>query len=131
MAMQWGRKESIIWPPRSPIYTYGAIFFSVVAAGLFLYLRFSFALTPMQQFYLPYYVRTAVAGTMHQTDKYQLLAVTDGGKRTRLATEEDVVAGSTPEPAGKDLPLQLSPKARAQACAISSVDRRFPTSTGP
>ena len=24
---QWGRKETIIWPPHSPIYTYGAIFF--------------------------------------------------------------------------------------------------------
>jgi hypothetical protein len=22
---QWGRKETIIWPPHSPIYTYGAI----------------------------------------------------------------------------------------------------------
>src|SRR3984885_2746027 len=113
MAMQWGRKESIIWPPRSPIYTYGAIFFSVVAAGFFLYFRFSLALTPMQEFSLPYYVRTAVAGTMHQTDKYQLLAVTDSGKRTRLATEEDVVEGSTPEPGGHHVPLRLSTHARA------------------
>ena len=72
---QWGRKETIIFPPHSPIYTYGAIFLAVVATGLFVYLRFSFALTPLQQFYLPYYLRTQVAGIMHKTDKYQLLAV--------------------------------------------------------
>src|SRR5277367_2447061 len=107
MAMQWGRKESIIWPPHSPIYTYGAIFLSVVATGLFLYLRFSFALTPLQQFYLPSYVRTAAVGAMHQTDKYQLLAVMDGKMRSRLALEEDVTEGTTPEPGGKHLPLQL------------------------
>ena len=47
---QWGRKETIIFPPHSPIYTYGAVFLAVIATGLFVYLRFSFALTPLQQF---------------------------------------------------------------------------------
>src|SRR5260370_24396778 len=38
MAMtKWGRKESIIWPPHSPIYTYGAVFTALVLTGLFLY----------------------------------------------------------------------------------------------
>src|SRR4029077_3381451 len=37
MAMtKWGRKESIIWPPHSPIYTYGAVFMALVLTGLFL-----------------------------------------------------------------------------------------------
>jgi Type IV secretion-system coupling protein DNA-binding domain len=110
---QWGRKETIIWPPHSPIYSYGAIFLSIVAAGLFVYLRFSFALTPLEQFYLPYYLRTAVAGMMHKTDKYQLLTVTDGQNHARPATEDDVEEGTTPDTGGKHLPLQLSPKARA------------------
>ena len=36
MAMtKWGRKESIIWPPHSPIYTYGAAFVALVLTGLF------------------------------------------------------------------------------------------------
>jgi hypothetical protein len=48
---KWGRTETIIWPPRSPIYTYGAIFLACITAGLFVYLRFSFALTPLQQFW--------------------------------------------------------------------------------
>ena len=28
---KWGRKETIIWPPRKPIYTLGALFLAVVA----------------------------------------------------------------------------------------------------
>ena len=36
MAMtKWGRKETMIWPPHSPIYTYGAIFMAVVLTGFF------------------------------------------------------------------------------------------------
>ena len=93
---QWGRKETIIWPPHSPIYSYGAIFLSIVAAGLFVYLRFSFALTPLEQFYLPYYLRTGMAGMMHKTDKYQLLTVADGQNHARLAAEDDVEEGTTP-----------------------------------
>ena len=27
---KWGRKETMIWPPHSPIYTYGAVFMAVV-----------------------------------------------------------------------------------------------------
>jgi len=110
---QWGRKETIIWPPHSPIYSYGAIFVSIVAAALFVYLRFSFALTPLEQFYLPYYLRTGVAGMMHKTDKYQLLTVADGQNHARPAIEDDVEEGITPDPGGTHLPLQLSPKARA------------------
>jgi type IV secretory pathway TraG/TraD family ATPase VirD4 len=118
---QWGRKETIIFPPHSPIYTYGAVFLAVIATGLFVYLRFSFALTPLQRFYLPYYLRTQIAGIMHKTDKYQLLAIRDAQNRVRIATEEDVQEGSTPEPNGQRLPLQLSPKARA--AGLSSLYR--------
>ena len=40
----WGRKETIIWPPRQPIYTIGALFLALVVTGLFVYLRFQFGL---------------------------------------------------------------------------------------
>jgi hypothetical protein len=115
---QWGRKETIIFPPHSPIYTYGAMFLAVIATGLFVYLHFSFALTPLQRFYLPYYLRTQTAGIMHKTDKYQLLAGRDTKNRARLAIEEDIQEGSTPEPKGKRLPFQLSPKARATGARL-------------
>ena len=42
---KWGRKETIIWPPRKPIYTLGALFLAVIATGLFVYLRFAFGMT--------------------------------------------------------------------------------------
>jgi hypothetical protein len=50
--MKWGRNESVIWPPHGPVNTYGAIFLSFLALCSFLYLRFAFALTPLQQLYL-------------------------------------------------------------------------------
>jgi hypothetical protein len=58
-------------------------------------------------------VGAQLAGTLHKTDKYQLLAIADDGRHARLAAEADVEKGSTPEADGKRLPLQLSPKARA------------------
>ena len=49
MAMtKWGRKETIIWPPHSPIYTYGAVFMAVVLDRIFLYCRFTFGNSPLQ-----------------------------------------------------------------------------------
>jgi hypothetical protein len=59
---QWGRKETVIFPPHSPIYTYGASFFSLVITMLCVYLHFAYAMTPLQRFYIPYYLRTGVAG---------------------------------------------------------------------
>ena len=29
----WGRKETIIWPPHKPIYTFGAVFLAVILTG--------------------------------------------------------------------------------------------------
>src|ERR1700732_1891556 len=77
---KWGRKESIIWPPHSPIYTYGAIFMALVLAGLFLYCRFTFGNTPLQRFYTPTYIRSSVAGAIgtSRRDNYRMLMV--GGR---------------------------------------------------
>ncbi len=125
---KWGRTETIIWPPRSPIYTYGAIFLACIAAGLFVYLRFSFALTPLQQFYLPHYLKTEVAGVMRKTSKYQLLAVADARGRVHLAGENEVQPGKTIVPAGKPLAMELTPAARAAGTEI--LYRTAPTVYG-
>ena len=125
---KWGRTETIIWPPRSPIYTYGAIFLACITAGLFMYLRFSFALTPLQQFYLPYYLRTEVAGVMHKTDKYQLLGVVDARSRVHLAGDNDVQVGKTIVSGSKPLPLELTLTARAAGAEI--LYRTAPTVYG-
>jgi hypothetical protein len=53
----WGRKETIIWPPHKPVYTFGTVVLSVILTGLFVYLHFAFVLTPLQQFDLPIYIK--------------------------------------------------------------------------
>ena len=112
--MKWGRNESVIWPPHGPINAYAAVFLSVAAAGLFIYLRFSFALTPLQQFYLPYYVCSGVQGMMHKADKYGLLMVLGREGPARLATDGDVIWRQKKTPSAKQLPLELSPAGISQ-----------------
>ena len=108
----WGRKESVVWPPHNPIYTYGAVFLALVATGLFLYLRFTFALTPLEQFYLPVYLKASVIPSFRSSAKYQMLVVSDGKGHAWYATDKDVVPGSTPQLRGRPLPLALSAGAR-------------------
>jgi type IV secretory pathway TraG/TraD family ATPase VirD4 len=115
---KWGRKETIIFPPHSPIYTYGAVFFALILTGMFVYLRFSRGQTPLEQFYTPTYARSAAGGAFNKRDKYQLLYVGDGARTTRLATEPDVQAGTTVESNGKPIPLALSSQAAAQGLRI-------------
>ena len=109
----WGRKETVIWPPHSPIYTYGAVFMAFVLTGLFVYCRFSFGNTPLQQFYTPIYARSTAASEIGTTrrDKYRLLFVGGRGVPTRFATDADVIDGKTPESGGKFIPLALSANA--------------------
>src|ERR1700729_82866 len=107
---KWGRKETMIWPPHSPIYTYGAVFMTVVVTGLFLYCRFTIGMSPLQRFYMPSYIRSSVAGAIGNSrrDNYRLLMLGARGIPPRLATNADVTEGKTPEPGGKPIPLALS-----------------------
>jgi hypothetical protein len=93
---EWGRKESIIWPPRGYVYTLGAFIFACILAGIFIWIRFQYGLSPLQRYYLPYYLRTETAGLTHPVSQYQLLYVSDGEKSERAAMDSDVQAGSTP-----------------------------------
>jgi GTPase SAR1 family protein len=113
MASQWGRKETIVWPPNSPIYTYGAVLLGFVLICFLMWCRFTFGSKPLQQYYTPAYIRSAVGARFGRRDKFRLLYVGDGIKAGRIASEADVVDGSTPTPEGKDLPLALSSKATA------------------
>jgi Type IV secretion-system coupling protein DNA-binding domain len=110
---KWGRKETMIWPPHSPIYTYGAVFMACVLTGLFLYCRFSFGNNSLQRFYTPIYIRSSIAGTIGagRQDNYRMLMVGARGIPPRLATTADVADGKTREPGGKPIPLALSKSA--------------------
>lgn len=110
---QWGRKESVIWPPRGFYYTYGAIFLAIILTGFLAYVHYRFGLSPLEQYYLPYYFRTEAAGLRHPTSTYQLVYVADGKSHSRIALDEDVEEGETPQIAGKPLPFAISPQAKA------------------
>ncbi len=107
---KWGRKETIIWPPHSPIYTYGAVLIAVVLTGFFIYCRFTFGNDPLQRFYMPTYIRSSVAGAIgaSRRDNHRMLMLRGRGIPPRLATNADVTEGTTPEPGGKPIPLALS-----------------------
>jgi type IV secretory pathway TraG/TraD family ATPase VirD4 len=114
MAMtKWGRKETIIWPPHSPIYTYGAVFMAVILTGMFVYCRFTFGNGPLQRFYTPIYIRSSVAAVIgtSRKDNCRMLMMGARGIPPRLATNADVTDGKTPEPGGKPIPLALSQSA--------------------
>jgi type IV secretory pathway TraG/TraD family ATPase VirD4 len=117
-SQQWGRKETIIFPPHSPIYTYGAIFLAFVLTGCFVYARFNYGQTPLQQFYTPIYARTAAGAALNKKDKYQLLYVGDGTRAGQIASESDVRAGTTPAPGSKQIPLALSRAAAGRGLRV-------------
>ena len=123
--IHWGRKETIIFPPHSPIYTYGAVFFAVILTGLFVYLRFTFGNTPLQRFYTAIYVRSSVAGgvSVGRKDKYRLVMIAARGIRPRPATDADVRDGNTPQPGAKTLPLALSQSALQAGYDLLYQDR--------
>jgi hypothetical protein len=108
----WGRKETIIWPPHKPIYTLGALFLGLIATGFFVWLRFILVLSPLQQFYLPAYIKTTTTSAVPVHSKYRMLLMADTKRHAWYAREVDVEPGSTPQLTGKPIPLKLSDSAR-------------------
>ena len=105
---QWGRKESLIWPPRGYLYTLGAFFLAFAMCGLFVFIRFQYGLLPLEKYYLPYYLRTELAGITHPASSYQMLYVSDGAKHRRPALNVDVEPGNTAQVGGRPLPMKLA-----------------------
>jgi hypothetical protein len=115
---QWGRKETIVRPPHYPVYSFGAVFVSIVVVGLCVYLHLAFAMTPLQRYYLSCYLETGVLSTMRQASDYQLVTVADRQHHTRPVTEADVQPGSTAQPIVKPIPLALSEAAHASGVIL-------------
>src|SRR6201984_1632683 len=111
---EWGRKESVIWPPRGFYYTYGVTFLALVVTGFLMYVHFHFSLSPLEKYYLPYYIRTETAGVFRPTGMYQLGYMTDGKSQSRIAIDADVTPGQTWQFSGTPLPFVLSDHALKQ-----------------
>jgi hypothetical protein len=109
MATQWGRKESIIWPPHIPIMSYSAIASAVVCTLVFVYYRLHFDLPPLQQSYITEYVRSEVGATFKAHQDYRLLYLGGIKIKPRLALPVDLAKeGTTILPSGKIVPVKLT-----------------------
>ena len=96
-SQQWGRKETVIFPPHSAIYTYGAVFLAFVMTGCFLYVRFAYGQTLLQQFYTPMYARSAAWNARRFL--YQLRSDQTGTRGAFDGTREEAYGGADLEPA--------------------------------
>jgi Type IV secretion-system coupling protein DNA-binding domain len=128
---QWGRKETIIRPPHAPVYSFGAAFATTILTCLFVGLYIGFLIPPLQRWYLPLYLRTAVVGVVRKVDQYQLLSVADAHRHTRPAIAADVEVGSTPQPNRRPLPLTLSDSARASGLVYLYTGPKTSYRNGP
>ncbi len=129
MATQWGRKETIIWPPHVPMLSYTAVATALLCTCLFVWQRFTFSLTPLQRSYMTEYVRSQIGGTFNAHEGYRLLYLGGGKGKPRLAFPVDFVPGQTALPNGKTVPVTLSELASLQGyrCFIEGRNKSWPT----
>jgi type IV secretory pathway TraG/TraD family ATPase VirD4 len=114
MATQWGRKETIIWPPHAPVMSYTALAAAFLCTCFFVWQRLHFSLSPLQKSYVTEYVRSTVGAKFHAHEEYRLLYLGGTHAKPRLALPVDFASGSSTLPNGKVLPFALSDLARAQ-----------------
>ena len=108
MANQWGRKETIIWPPHVPMLSYSAVATALLCTCLFVWQRYTVSLSPLQRSYMTEYIRSQVGATFNAHETYRLLYLGDGSAKPRLAFPVDFVAGKTTLPTRQTVPVALS-----------------------
>ncbi|AXC15987.1 IncF plasmid conjugative transfer protein TraD (plasmid) [Acidisarcina polymorpha] len=113
MAQQWGRKETVVWPPQVPIYTYATL---ILAVPITLALLFSmYAMKPfLARNYTGAFLQTAAGAQFNMHGSYRLIYLGGGKRAPRVAVPDDFVPGSMTLPEGKQLDVELSPVAKAQ-----------------
>ncbi len=84
MANQWGRKETIIWPPHVPVMSYSAVATAILCTCFFLWQRLHFSLPPLQRSYLTEYIRSTVGSDISGTR--ELSASVPRGRQNKTAT---------------------------------------------
>jgi hypothetical protein len=114
MATQWGRKETIIWPPHSPVMSYTALAAALLCTCLFVWQRLHFSLPPLQQAYISEYVRSEAGATVHMHGTYGLVYLGGRKAKPRLAFPTDFVPGKMTLPDGKAVTFTLSNLTLAQ-----------------
>ena len=102
MATQWGRKETIIWPPHAPMLSYTAVATALLFICVLVWQRFTSVLEPLQKSYITEYIRSEAGGLFNAHESYRLLYLGGGRGKPRLAFPVDFVAGQTVLPSRKD-----------------------------
>ena len=115
---KWGRKETIVWPPHAPIYTFCALALGVFVTIFFVWQFLRFSETPLRRDYTTAYIQSLVGATFKQHGKYRLLYVGGGKAGPRLALPADFVPGETKLPNGAISPVDLSQAARHQGFTV-------------
>jgi type IV secretory pathway TraG/TraD family ATPase VirD4 len=113
MATQWGRKETVIWPPQVPVYTIGTMILAVPIV-MSLLLGMYFMKPFLAREYTGDYLKSAAGAQFKMHNSFRLIFLLGGKQAPRVAQPEDFVPGTTTLPNGKELSVQLSPEALAQ-----------------
>jgi len=114
----WGRKETIVWPPHAPIYTFCALALSVLVTLFFVWQYLNFSETALRRTYTTTYVQSLIGATFKQHGKYRLLYVGGGKAAPRLALPADFVPGETTLANGSVSAVELSEEARHQGYTV-------------
>lgn len=130
MATQWGRKETVIWPPQVPLYTYGTLILTIPIA-----LTLLFGMYMMKPFlarnYTGSFIKSAAGAEFNMHGSYRLIYLGGGKRAPRIALPGDFAPGSMTLPGGKQISVGLSPIAKAQGytTVFRGEARKFADST--
>ena len=96
MSYEWGRApEAGRWQRAFPVWLMSAMLIAVASGASTWWVRQTLFWTPLQQFYLSAYVRSALASSLAlRTGRYRLLLM-ENRRGTRLAIDDEVVPIST------------------------------------
>ncbi len=113
MASQWGRKETVIWPPQVPIYTIGTM---ILAVPVLMTLLFSLYLTKpfLARNYTGDYLKSTAGSEFKMHNSFRLIYLIGGKRAPRVAQPGDFVPGTTVLPNGKEIGVKLSSAAAAE-----------------
>jgi type IV secretory pathway TraG/TraD family ATPase VirD4 len=92
VSYEWGRApEAGRWQRAVPIWLMSVMLIAVASGGGMWWVRQTFFWTPLQQFYLSAYVRSALASSLAlRSGRYRLLLI-ENRRGTRLAIDDEVI----------------------------------------
>ncbi len=110
---QWGRKETVLWPPQLPIYTVCTAvlvipILMIMLVGIYLNKPF------LARNYTGDYIKSSAGSLFKMHNSFRLIFLTGGKRPARVALPGDFTSGQTVLPNGKTVGVTLAPEAQAQ-----------------